>query len=89
MQIRDLGISKVIDLTNSGETKALFTGTSSLSQCRVLNLPLVKQGFSVQQLADKYKRYLEDGEKVSLWDIRVLCGLICLGYCRGLPQAPH
>ncbi|KAL3433340.1 protein-tyrosine phosphatase-like protein [Aspergillus tetrazonus] len=63
MQIRDLGISKVIDLTNSGETKALFTGTSSLSQCRVLNLPLVKHGFSVQQLADKYKRYLEEGEK--------------------------
>ncbi|KAL4812306.1 protein-tyrosine phosphatase-like protein [Aspergillus spinulosporus] len=62
-QIRDLGISTVIDLTNSGETKALFTGTSSLSQCRVLNLPLMKHGFSVQQLAEKYKRYLEEGEK--------------------------
>ncbi|KAL4756233.1 tyrosine-protein phosphatase [Aspergillus foveolatus] len=63
IQIRDLGISTVIDLTNSGETKALFTGTSSLSQCKVLNLPLAKHGFSVQQLADKYKRYLEEGEK--------------------------
>ncbi|KAL4972222.1 protein-tyrosine phosphatase-like protein [Aspergillus desertorum] len=62
-QIRDLGISTIIDLTNSGEAKALFRGTSSLSQCRVLNFPLAKHGFSVQQLADKYKRYLEEGEK--------------------------
>ncbi|KAL4739033.1 protein-tyrosine phosphatase-like protein [Aspergillus similis] len=62
-QIRDLGISAIIDLTNSGETKALFAGTSSLNQCRVLSFPLAKHGFTVQQLADKYKRYLEEGEK--------------------------
>ncbi|KAL4995604.1 protein-tyrosine phosphatase-like protein [Aspergillus recurvatus] len=62
-QICNLGISAIIDLTNSGETKTLFTGTSSLSQCRVLNFPLAKHEFSVQQLVDKYKRYLAEGEK--------------------------
>ncbi|KAL6231873.1 hypothetical protein BDW75DRAFT_233253 [Aspergillus navahoensis] len=62
-QIRDLGVSTIIDLTNSGETKTLFSGTSNLSQCRVLNFPLAKRGFSVQQLVDKYKRYLDEGEK--------------------------
>ncbi|KAL5043609.1 hypothetical protein BDW71DRAFT_216214 [Aspergillus fruticulosus] len=63
-EICDLGISTIIDLTHSGETKTLFTGTSSLSRYRVLDFPLAKHGFSVQQLADKYKRYIEDGEKV-------------------------
>ncbi|KAL4919662.1 protein-tyrosine phosphatase-like protein [Aspergillus aurantiobrunneus] len=64
-QIRDLGISTIIDLTNSGETSALFTDTpSSRDQgCRVLRFPLAKHGFSVQRLSDKYKRYLEEGEK--------------------------
>ncbi|RDW84058.1 tyrosine-protein phosphatase [Aspergillus mulundensis] len=62
-QVRNLSISTIIDLTNSGDTKTLFTGTSSLGHCRVVHLPLAKHEFSVQQLAEKYKRYLEQGEK--------------------------
>lgn len=65
-QIRDLGVSTIIDLTNSGETKALFNDKSnSLGHgVRVLSLPLAKHGFSVQQLSEKYQRYMAEGEKV-------------------------
>ncbi|KAL4904168.1 hypothetical protein BDW74DRAFT_168590 [Aspergillus multicolor] len=62
-QIRGLRISTIIDLTNSGETKSLFTGNLSLDHCKVVHFPLAKHEFSVQQLAEKYKRYLELGEK--------------------------
>ncbi|KAL4937917.1 hypothetical protein BDV06DRAFT_232242 [Aspergillus oleicola] len=63
-QLRDLGITTIIDLTNSDETKALFTDApSSTAQCKVLNFPLAKNAFSVQQLSEKYKRYLAEGEK--------------------------
>ncbi|OJJ52932.1 hypothetical protein ASPSYDRAFT_164011 [Aspergillus sydowii CBS 593.65] len=64
-QIRDLGVSTIIDLTNSGETKALFNDKSnSLGHgVRVLSLPLAKHGFSVQQLSEKYQRYMAEGEK--------------------------
>lgn len=66
-QIRDLGVQTIIDLTNSGETQALFNNTSnSLGQgVRVLSFPLAKHGFSVQQLSEKYRRYMAEGEKVT------------------------
>ncbi|KAL4951152.1 protein-tyrosine phosphatase-like protein [Aspergillus filifer] len=64
-RLRDLGVNTIIDLTNSGETKVLFTdepgGTSA--QCKVLNLPLAKNAFSVKGLSEKYKRYLTEGER--------------------------
>ncbi|BCS25507.1 tyrosine-protein phosphatase [Aspergillus puulaauensis] len=64
-QIRDLGVSTIIDLTSSGESKALFNDISnSLGQgVRVLSFPLAKHGFSVQQLSEKYRRYMAEGEK--------------------------
>ncbi|KAL4876240.1 protein-tyrosine phosphatase-like protein [Aspergillus karnatakaensis] len=76
-QLRELGISTIIDLTNSKETNALFTragkdnntgngdgnGHKSKDRITVVNLPLAKKEFSVQQLAEKYKRYLEIGEE--------------------------
>lgn len=66
-QIRNLGVLTIIDLTNSGETQALFKNTSnSLGQgVRVLSFPLAKHGFSVQQLSEKYRRYMAEGEKVT------------------------
>ncbi|KAL4781767.1 protein-tyrosine phosphatase-like protein [Aspergillus varians] len=64
-QIRTLGISTIIDLTNSGETTVLFSDAAINpgQGCRVLNFPLAKHAFSVQQLAEKYQRYLAEGEK--------------------------
>lgn len=66
-QIRDLGVSTIIDLTSSGESKALFNDISnSLGQgVRVLSFPLAKHGFSVRQLSEKYRRYMAEGEKVT------------------------
>ncbi|KAL4801780.1 protein-tyrosine phosphatase-like protein [Aspergillus unguis] len=61
-QIKDLGITTIIDLTGSNEVKALFTESESpLGQFKVHNFALVKHGFSVQQLAEKYRRYVEEG----------------------------
>ena len=73
-QIRDLGVTTIIDLTNSGETKALFNDKSnSLGHgVRVLSLPLAKHGFSVQQLSEKYQRYMAEGEKVDTLSFLVL-----------------
>ncbi|KAL4966421.1 tyrosine-protein phosphatase [Aspergillus stella-maris] len=64
-QLHDLGINTIIDLTNSGETKALFTDEpdGTTAQCKVLNLPLAKHAFSVKGLSEKYKRYLSEGER--------------------------
>ncbi|KAL4926746.1 tyrosine-protein phosphatase [Aspergillus undulatus] len=63
-KLRGLGITTIIGLTISEETKALFTDTPSrTAQCKVLNFPLAKSAFSVTQLSEKYKRYLAEGEK--------------------------
>lgn len=72
-QIRDLGVSTIIDLTSSGETKALFDDKSnSLGQgIRVFSFPLAKHGFSVQQLSEKYRRYMAEGEKVTAPILRI------------------
>ncbi|KAL2847161.1 tyrosine phosphatase family-domain-containing protein [Aspergillus pseudoustus] len=67
-QLRGLGITTIINLTNTGESTALFangdTATAALDDVKVVNLPLAKGGFSVEQLAEKYRRYLAEGEKV-------------------------
>ncbi|KAL4869006.1 hypothetical protein BDV12DRAFT_185562 [Aspergillus spectabilis] len=65
-QLRNLGITTIIDLTNSGEKNALFTDSPNESSHRgfkILSLPLAKKEFSVQQLSEKYRRYLVEGEK--------------------------
>lgn len=69
IKLLELGISTIIDLTNSGETKALFTDEpgNSGAQCKVLNLPLAKNAFSVKGLSEKYERYLSEGERVRIY----------------------
>ncbi|KAL2833748.1 protein-tyrosine phosphatase-like protein [Aspergillus cavernicola] len=64
-QLHDLSITKIINLATADEAKALFSESPTSpnsGQCTVHNLPLAKRGFSVQQLSEKYKRYLEEGE---------------------------
>ncbi|KAL3461850.1 protein-tyrosine phosphatase-like protein [Aspergillus heterothallicus] len=67
-QFHSLGITAIINLTITGESTALFanagTDTAGLEVVKVVNLPLSKGGFSVAQLADKYRRYLAEGETV-------------------------
>jgi hypothetical protein len=68
-QLRSLGVTKVINLTNTGESTALYsnagTDTAGLDGVKVVNLPLAKGGFSVAKLTEKYRRYVAEGEKVS------------------------
>ncbi|KAL2816652.1 protein-tyrosine phosphatase-like protein [Aspergillus granulosus] len=68
-QLRRLGITSIVNLTNTGESTALFANaegpTAGLDDVKIVNLPLAKGGFSVKQLADKYQRYLAEGEKAT------------------------
>jgi hypothetical protein len=68
-QLRSLGVTTIINLTNTGESAALYanagTDTAGLEGVKVVNLPLAKGGFSVAKLAEKYRRYVAEGEKVS------------------------
>ncbi|KAL2840959.1 protein-tyrosine phosphatase-like protein [Aspergillus pseudodeflectus] len=67
-QLRSLGVTTIINLTNTGESTALYanagTDTAGLEGVKVVNLPLAKGGFSVAKLAEKYRRYVAEGEKV-------------------------
>ncbi|KAJ0419186.1 protein-tyrosine phosphatase-like protein [Aspergillus carlsbadensis] len=67
-KLRSLGVSIIINLTNSGESTTLFsdtgTATAGLGGVKIVDLPLAKGGFSVAQLAEKYRRYVAEGEKV-------------------------
>jgi hypothetical protein len=68
-QLRSLGVTTIINLTNTGESTALYsnagTDTAGLEGVKIVNLPLAKGGFSVAKLAEKYRRYVAEGEKVS------------------------
>jgi hypothetical protein len=66
-QLRSLKVSFIVNLTTDGELAALFSATSPeprLDGMRIVSLPLVKGGFSVPQLVEKYRGYLTKGEQV-------------------------
>ncbi|KAL3440290.1 protein-tyrosine phosphatase-like protein [Aspergillus insuetus] len=67
-QLRSLRVTTIINLTNTGESAALYssagTDTAGLEGVKIVNLPLTKGGFSVAKLAEKYRRYVAEGGKV-------------------------
>jgi hypothetical protein len=66
-QLHSLKVSIIVNLTTEGELAALFSATSPeprFDGMKIINLPLLKGGFSVQQLVEKYRGYLTKGEQV-------------------------